>query len=164
MRVEAAAGSASAFFQCVNQAGPGALQRRINSHGQAGQDRQCDGEPKDWKGETHARLGIEGQKVRCHFRYERHQLRGQQCADYPGENAHEQTFENEKSQHARPGSSQRHAQRDLSPPASEAHKKKVRYVATRYQQHERHRAKQSSECRPQISRHIFGQRFQRHDR
>src|SRR6266480_3185037 len=121
MLLHTAARSASAFFQSFDQISSRTLQCRISAHRHARKERQKNGEPEHGKRETDASLGIERKKIRRHFRHERNQLICQACADCSSKNAYEQTFENEKSQHARAGRPQGHAQRDLSPTAAKAY-------------------------------------------
>ena len=72
----AAAGPAAAFLQGVDQISPRTLQRWINSHDDAGQNRQANREEKHRHGKIESRRGIERQKIGCHFRNDRNQLPG----------------------------------------------------------------------------------------
>ena len=83
--LRAAARSAAAFLQAVDQIRARTLQRRINSHRQAGKNRQHDREAEHAERKLDARIGIERQKVRRHFWHHRNELPGQQRARDPGE-------------------------------------------------------------------------------
>ena len=88
----AAARSAPALLQSVNEIGARTLQRGINPHRNSGQDRQRDGEQKHWHRKFETGRRIEREKVRRHFRNDGNELPREQRAQGAGDCADEQTF------------------------------------------------------------------------
>ena len=106
-----------------------------------------------------AAAGFDRQEVRREFRHERDQLPRQQRAENSGEQTDEHAFENEKAQHAGTRCAQRHAERNFAAPAAESNEEQVGDVAARDEQDKGHSREKRSEPRPQIFRHILGQRL-----
>ena len=155
----AAARSASAFFQPVDQIGARALQRRINSHRNAGQDRQRDREKKHRQRKLETCCRIEREKVRRHFRNNRDQLPGQQRTDRTGDCADRYAFEDKQTNDAAARSADRHSQRDFPATSGETNEQEIRHVAASDQQNKRNGGEKRPKCGPQISRHILRQRL-----
>ena len=84
-----------------------------------------------------ARIGIEWQKVRRHLRHDRDDVPGEQRARESGDDAYEQTFENEEPHDTATRRADRHAQRDFAPASAEPNQQEIRNIAARDEQHER---------------------------
>ena len=155
----AAAHPAAAFLKPIYQVAVRTLKRRINSHQQPGQNRQCNCEAEHGKREVNTCVRIEWQKIRSHFRNERDQLPGQHGADDSSEKTHQQTLKYEKPDDARAGRANRHSQRDLPAAAAEPDQQQVRHIAAGDEQDESHRGEQRRERGAQISAHILRKRL-----
>src|SRR6516164_6436262 len=131
--MRAATRSASPFLQSVNQIGARTLQRRINSHGDAGQNQQANREEEHRHGKLESRVGIERQKIGRHFRNNRNELPGQERASYTSNRANEQTFKNKKPNDAAARRANRHSQGDFATSSSEPHQQKIGDIAARDQ-------------------------------
>ena len=119
----AAGGAAAAFLQRVDDIGARALQRRIKSHGQTGEERKRDREGEHRKRKRGRAAGFDRQKIRRQLRHERDQLPGEQRTENSREQADQHAFENEQTEHARARRAERHAQRNLAPPPAEPNEK-----------------------------------------
>ena len=86
--IRAAARPATAFFQAFDQIRARALQRRVDSHGDASQDRHHNGEAEHGQRKLDPRFGVERQKVRRHFRHKGNDVPRQERTGDSGEHAH----------------------------------------------------------------------------
>ena len=156
---DAAGGATPPFLQRIDDVPARALQRRIQAHDQAGQQRESDREREHWERESSRSVGFDRQEVRRQFRHERDQLPRQKRAQNAGDQTDEHAFENEKAQHAGPRRAQRHPEGNLAPPAAESNEKQIGDVAARDEQNKGHGREERGEPRPEIFRYVLWQRL-----
>ena len=132
----AAARAAAALLQSIDQIGARTLPCRIGAHGKPGKKRKAMAKASTGNDRPSALPGFKRKKIRRQFWNERDELPRQHRAGDSGERAHEQTFENEESQHARARRTEGHAQRNLAPSAAEPDEEQIRHVAAGDEQDE----------------------------